>query len=214
MKLIRRIIFIILILILPFITLIRGAVFLHNTYALHPWLSVLLASGGTLLLLTLYFSFIAKKIKGRRSSRKEIKRRALFAGILIFLFCLKALIFLSIDNVKHHEVQQEFLSLHPILRLSVSTLIFIDKDMIITDASRLPEDYRKMGLASKKNSLHYIQEDGFVHAIDIRTNTRSEIRNKLIKWYFSAMGFNTLRHGGTADHLHVSLKSHHRPWAK
>ena len=83
----------------------------------------------------------------------------------------------------------------------------------MTDANRQPEDYRKMGLKSKKNSLHYQQSNGFVHAFDVRTKNRSWLRNGLLQLYFKAMGFNTLRHGGTGDHLHISLKSRDRPCA-
>ena len=99
------------------------------------------------------------------------------------------------------------------MRMSVSTILFLDKSLIITDAQRLPEDYKKMGLKTKSRSLHYEQSDGFVHAIDIRTNGRTDIRNFFIKSYFSLMGFNTLRHDGTGDHLHISLKSFDSPGA-
>ena len=64
-----------------------------------------------------------------------------------------------------------------------------------------------MGLNTNSRSLHYIQSDGFVHAIDIRTAGRSELRNQLTLWVFRSFGFNTLRHGGTADHLHISINS-------
>jgi hypothetical protein len=68
-----------------------------------------------------------------------------------------------------------------------------------------------MGLPTKSHSLHFKQSDGFSHAIDIRVKGRSEVRNWLLERYFRMMGFNTLRHFGTADHLHVSLLSHDRP---
>jgi len=31
------------------------------------------------------------------------------------------------------------------------------------------------------------------------------VKNRLVQLYFVAMGFDTLRHVGTADHLHVEL---------
>ena len=46
---------------------------------------------------------------------------------------------------------------------------------------------------------------GHVYAVDIRTKGRKEWQNSLVRGYFRAMGFETLRHVGTADHLHVSL---------
>jgi len=33
----------------------------------------------------------------------------------------------------------------------MSTLVYVDKKLIITDASREPEDYKKMGLPTKRN---------------------------------------------------------------
>ena len=45
----------------------------------------------------------------------------------------------------------------------------------------------------------------------LRTIRQGELRNALVADYFRLMGFNTLRHVGTADHLHVSLMSHGRP---
>ena len=128
-------------------------------------------------------------------------------------YALHGILFFSDANAKSKTVQKEFTSLHPILRLSTSTILYLDNELIMTDANRVPEDYQKMGLKSKKRSLHYKQSNGYVHAMDIRTNGRSEIRNFLLKTYFQLMGFNVLRHGGTGDHLHVSLKSFDSPGA-
>ena len=55
--------------------------------------------------------------------------------------------------------------------------------------------------------VHFRQDDGFVHALDLRTIHRPEWRNLAAELAFRAMGFHTLRHVGTADHLHVSLRS-------
>lgn len=82
---------------------------------------------------------------------------------------------------------------------------------MVTDADRQPEDYGKMGLPTKSHSLHYRQSSGYAHAVDLRTLRRGALRNALVAAYFRLMGFNTLRHMGSADHLHVSLKSHERP---
>jgi len=62
-----------------------------------------------------------------------------------------------------------------------------------------------MGLPPNESSLHFIQDDGYAHAVDLRTVGRSEFRNRMVEAGFKVMGFNTLRHSGTADHLHVSL---------
>ena len=151
--------------------------------------------------------------KGTKGGKILVAIQFLIAIVLVMVYCLPAVFYLNPVNAKYEAVQDEFTSLHPILRLGVSTLIFLDKDLLITDANRKPEDYQKMGLKTKKHSLHYIQSNGYSHAIDLRTNGRSEIRNWLVSKYFNLMGFNTLRHIGTADHLHISIFSHDRPKA-
>ena len=76
---------------------------------------------------------------------------------------------------------------------------------MVTDLGRTAEDYLKMGLPVNETSLHFKLDDRFVHALDLRTVGRTEWRNRLTAGYFRLMGFRTLRHVGTADHLHVSL---------
>lgn len=204
---------VIFLLILPFIALIRGAVFIHEQYELLPWLSL---AGGVLisaLLIFIYIVYFQAWIKGHLGNASSLKRGYWVALVLVLVYCAPGVLFLSAANAKHEEVQKEFRSLHPVLRLGVSTLIFLDKKLILTDAKRQPEDYRKMGLKTKNHSLHYKQNNGYAHAIDIRVNGRSGFRNFLIKQYFQWMGFNTLRHVGTADHLHISIMSHDRPGA-
>ncbi len=204
---------IILLLVLPFAFLIRGAVYFHHYQSFSPWIAI---AGGvmvTTVLLFIYMTFFYGRLTGKLGDSGSLKRRSFFALIIVLGYSLYGLVFLSDSNVKHPEVRKEYTSLHPILRLSISTIVFLDEGLILTDAKRQPEDYKKMGLKSKKRSLHYPQNDGYVHAIDIRTNGRSEIRNFFLKTYFQLMGLNTLRHVGTGDHLHVSLHSHDSPGA-
>jgi len=163
--------------------------------------SLLVAAIFTTILLFLYFSFFYGKFTGRFGDFDALKRRAV--------------LFFSSSNLKNPQLKSEINALHPILRLGMSTLIYVDKELIVTDASREPEDYRKMGLPSKKASLHYKQPStNYAHAVDIRTQRRAGWKNFLVKKYFDLLGFNTLRHGGTADHLHVSIKSHDYPGAR
>ncbi len=205
---------IVLLLILPFILLIRGAVYFHVHYHFFPWLSILGGVLLTALVLFIYFTFIYGRIFGDVGDVRSFKRRGLLAILIVLLYCLHGIFYVSSNNMKNTALQREITQVHPILRLSVSTIIHLDKKLVITDANRLPEDYQKMGLRSKKHSLHYKQKNGYTHALDLRTSQRSEFRNFLVKVYFQLMGFNALRHGGTGDHLHVSLLSHDRPYAK
>jgi hypothetical protein len=205
---------VIALILLPFVLLIRGSVWLYHAYELNTWIA--LTGGVTLafLALLIYFTFIYGSIFGfKKLSGKSMKGKAIVVAILVFVFCGYTLINLSGVNAKSGEVKKEFRSLHPFMRIGVGTLLLADRDALITDMSRTHGDYKKMGLKKLKNSLHYEQKDGYVHAMDLRTIGRGKIRNMLIKTYFQMMGFKTLRHVGTADHLHVSLPPHDKPFA-
>lgn len=202
-----------LLVVLPFICLIRGAVYFHKTYEWYPSMAILGGGIITLVLLVIYITWFYGRFTGRLGNKESFKFRLFLAGILILVYCGHGLFFFKSDHAKSEGVRKEFTNLHPVLRLSISTLLFVDSDLILTDASRLPEDYKKMGLKTKRHSLHYKQSNGYAHAFDVRTKGHSELRNNMIQWYFSLMGLNTLRHGGTGDHLHVSLLSHDRPGA-
>lgn len=201
----------VILLILPFIVLIRGAVYFHSHYEWHPQLAILGGALVTLVLLVIYFSWFYGRLTGKVGTSKSFKFKAYLGLVLVLGYCAYGLFFFNGENAKSEAVRSEYTSLHPILRLSISTILFVDKNLILTDASRLPEDYRKMGLKTKSHSLHYKQSNGYAHAFDLRTQGHSEWRNEALELYFRLMGLNTLRHGGTADHLHVSLKSHDRP---
>lgn len=204
-----------LLLILPFAILIRGASHFHIEFGWSPLFCLGLAAGCTAAIMFIYFSFFYGKLTGKLGSFNALKWRALIAFLFVAVYLLHGILFFSGTNMKNPALKQEMRELHPIVRLSLSTLIHLDKDLIITDASRVPEDYKSMGLATKSKSLHYKQAStNYVHAVDIRTKGRNEIKNTLVNIYFKLMGFNTLRHTGTADHLHVSLMSHDAPYAK
>ena len=96
----------------------------------------------------------------------------------------QSVLFLSTKNAKSQEVQREYRNLHPILRMSVSTFMLMDRSLIITDGNRSPEDYRRMGLPTKSHSLHYPQTSGYAHAVDLRTKGKAEWKNGIVKTYF------------------------------
>lgn len=195
---------------MPFILLIRGAIYFHEVYFLAPTICIIAGLCLTTFLIAIYLLFFYGRVTGTVGS---FRLKLWMAFLVVGVYSMHGLFFLSTKNVKHSKIQKDFRSIHPILRLSISTIIRFDPTLIITDSNRIPEDYRKMGMKSKKHSLHYKQSSGYVHAIDIRTNNRSFVRNYLIRGYFWMMGFNTLLHGGTGEHLHVSLSSADRPGA-
>ncbi len=190
---------------LPFWVLIRGSLWLQQQYHLSPWAALFGGVGISALVIFVYMLYFQGRVTGEYGDRRSLQRRYLLAFLLVAVYCLPGLFSLSAANAKHESVRAEFRSLHPILRLGISTLIFLDRDLLITDADRQPEDYRRMGLPTRSRSKHYRQADGYAHAVDIRTIGHTRLRNRLIQSYFDLMGFRTLRHIGTADHLHVEL---------
>lgn len=201
--------------VLPFIVLIRVSVFCYTAFELHPWISLLIAAVLTFLLLFYYLTWLYKVFTGKKRAKEgALKFNFRVSLIVVAGFCVWTLLFLSAGNAKTSNVQGEYSSTHPLLRLAVSTLIIFDSDLVITDMSRTHKDYDDMGLKRLNNSLHYPQADGYVHAMDLRTNDRSDLRNDILKTYFWLMGFNTIRHVGTGDHLHISLMIHENPQAK
>ena len=142
----------ILFLTLPFIVLIRGAIHLHEYNQYPPSLSLLGGIFLATLLLTIYLIFFRGQLTGEVGS---IRTKLWLALFLVIGYGAHGLFFFSDANSKSSQVQKEFRELHPILRVSISTLIHLDPSLIVTDANRHPEDYRKMGMSSKKHSLHY-----------------------------------------------------------
>ena len=184
----------------PFLVLIRGAVWLYRAHGLATWMALLLSGAATLVLLSLYGVVISRRLD--RPARWGWIAKWV-AAPLVVCYCGFALLHLARENAKDDAIHSVYAATHPLLRLAVSTLILADRNAVITDLARTPDDYRRMGLPLNRRSLHYPQADGWVHAVDLRTT--SGLRSLLVEWYFRAMGFDTLRHTGTHDHLHVSL---------
>ncbi|GAB5525328.1 MAG: hypothetical protein Roseis2KO_32000 [Roseivirga sp.] len=198
----------------PFIVLIRGSVFFHEYFRLGAYSSLILGALITIAILLIYLALLYKSLfKEHQLTRRSIMGKVIFASLILLGYLGYTLFYLSDNNAKTSTVHKEFTALHPIVRVSVGTILLVDRSMLITDMSRTKEDYKTMGLKALNNSLHYPQSDGYVHAMDLRTNGRSGIRNFLLKTYFSIMGFHTLRHVGTDDHLHISLSIHENPEA-
>jgi len=191
----------ILLAVLPFVVLMRVSVFLYLRHGYPAWFAVLAGVGGAMGLVTAYGAWWSRRLTGRLGLRRA--RRVAMA--LVLAFSCYALLYVSSAHAKSEEVRAYYTALHPLLRVALSTLILADREVVMTDLARRPEDYRAMGLPAYDGSLHYVQADGYVHAADLRTLGRGAVKNGLVQLYFRAMGFETLRHVGTADHLHVEL---------
>jgi hypothetical protein len=187
---------------LPFLLLIRGGVLLYQWWGLGTWPSLLLSALATMSLLAAYAGVVGTWLGARKELRRLFARGAMGIGAAYVAY---ALVFVASANAKTVDVRAEYRSLHPLLRLASSAVILVDPASVITDASRTSEDYARMGLPTEERSLHYRQPGGYVHALDFRTTGRSGLRNLTVHVGFRALGFRVLRHGGTGDHLHVSL---------
>lgn len=191
---------------LPFWLLFRGTIFLYQEYSWWFVFGLLAMCVVVFFVLLIYVAMIWDSVLGaNKITRKSVKGKMWFVLFLMVGYIGYTAFSFSAANAKSETVAAEFQELHPLLRMSVGTFIFLDPSLMVTDMSRVPEDYQSMGLATKTQSLHYEQADGFVHAVDLRTKGRPEWKNSLLKGYFWFLGFRTLRHSGTADHLHISL---------
>lgn len=187
---------------LPFLVLIRTSLYVYLQYGFNGWLALGTGVAMTILLLLLYAVFIMYKMQKRPQVHKYIRRGIVF---LVVAYCSYGLLYFSGVNAKNAEIESYYRSLHPILRVSLATTLLVDDDLMVTDMQREPGDYEAMGLPVRQNSMHYIQDTGYVHAVDLRTRNRPEWKNRLTQGAFYVLGMNTLRHVGTADHLHISL---------
>ena len=189
---------------LPFVVLVRGAVFFYEYGNVPGWLALFVAALLTIGLVTLYASWLLRTLTG--GGRRPVLLLAKWVALpLVMFYCGFSLLYLSRVNAKP-DVRAYYRTVHPLLRLALTTWILVDDRLVVTDMRRAREDYRQMGLSVNETSLHYRQGDGWVHAVDLRTAERGWFRNRLVQLYFWGMGFNTQRHVGTADHLHVDIR--------
>jgi hypothetical protein len=205
---VRALLKIALIIALPFAVLVRGSVFFYEHGTTSVWLALLTAAILTGGVVTAYAVWLARKFtkRGGRGGRALIIPVAKWVALpLVVFYCGYSLVYIASVHAKSPPVRAYYGSLHPLLRLALSTLILVDRDMLITDSGRLPEDYGRMGLPTNSRTRHFKQADGWIHAVDLRTTGRGVIKDRGVQFYFWLMGFDTRRHVGTADHLHVEL---------
>ena len=190
-----------LVIVLPFYVYVRTSVYLH-AQGVSPWLSVATGAGLTMAIVAVYATWVTRRFTGKARARSLARWIALpvVAG-----WCAYSVVYLAKANAKTDAIRGYYSSVHPVLRAALGTAILVDPDIVLTDAIRVPADYGRMGLPVYDRTLHYRQKTGWVHAVDLRTIGRSPVKNAALQLYFSSMGFRTLRHVGTADHLHVSL---------
>ena len=191
-----------LLLVLPFFVLVRTSVWLRDVGAGNAWIPLFGGVLVTALLLAAYGLATVRKLTGKWGLPRYTRR---VLAALVAVYAIHGVVYLSAGNAKSEDVRSGYVAVHPLLRMATATLVLADRDLVVTDASRTLADYERMGLPPNEASLHFEQADGWVHAVDLRTLGRNRWRNGFMSLYFWAMGFHTLRHRGTADHLHVSI---------
>jgi len=187
---------------LPFLAYVRSSVFFYQ-HSTPSYVALMLGALVTLGVVAAYTVWFARRFTGRAKAERMLRWVALPTAAA---WCLYSAIYLARVNAKSDAVHAYYSSVHPILRVALSTVILVDPDLVITDTRRVASDYGRMGLPVNERTLHFDQRDGWVHAVDLRTRERNELQNRFVQLYFWTMGFSTLRHVGTADHLHVQLR--------
>ena len=190
------------VIVLPFMLFLKLGTFLYLNEWAGSWTSVFYSITATAVVVTATLLLLFRKII---RSLKAAKRLFISVAVLILLICGFGLISISQERVKHPEDYKTYTQLHPWLRLASATAFIWDDELLLTDTRRTRSDYLNMGLTPYSASLHYMQESGFVHAIDIRTLGRSRFQNAVTQLYYRALGFRVIRHTGTADHIHVEI---------
>lgn len=190
-------------LILPFVVLVRTSVHMYSVYHLNGWVALGTGVIATIALLLGYGLFVAHRYE------REIRLHKYFVrgiALLVFAYAIYGTMYYSSLNTKTEVIQSYYRSLHPIMRVALTTITLADSDLLVTDIKRYPDDYARMGLPVNQQSLHYPQSDGYVHAVDLRTAGRAEWKNMLTRLALNLVGLKSIRHVGTADHLHVYLR--------
>ena len=188
--------------VLPLVALVRLSSWFYLRLDWPTWG----AMGGAITVTVLLVTASAAWFSHRLTGKARLGTLAKWVAVpLVAVYAGYALLYVADTNTKTAEVRAFYRTLHPILRVGLSTLILADAQLVITDLGRTPADYERMGLPVFDRSHHFQQRNGYVHAADLRTIGRSAARNWLVIAYFRVMGFRTLRHVGTADHLHVGL---------
>jgi hypothetical protein len=201
-QLIVRLIMLLIALVVPFLVLIRSSVYMYQTYRLNGWLALAVGVLATVLLLIGYGGYITYRFRKNFRIHKYLVRGII---VLVTAYTIYGVLYYSSLNTKTDEINSYYRSLHPIMRVAITTITLADSDLLITDIRREPEDYAEMRLPENKQSLHYVQSDGYVHAVDLRSKGRPEWQNWLMRMAFNLTGLESIRHVGTTDHLHIYL---------
>src|SRR5438034_1798175 len=145
-----------LIIALPFAVLVRGSVFFYEHGGTPVWLSLLTAAILTGGVITVYAVWIARKFmrRGVRGGRALVMPLAKWVALpLVLFYCSYSLLYLASVNAKSAPVRAYYGSVHPLLRLALSTAIHVDRDILMTDTVHFQEEYDKVVLKDNNSPV-------------------------------------------------------------
>ncbi len=196
---------ILLLMVLPLLVLIKGTAMSY--YAEMSYLVSLFIGGFAAFLVLLTYMVAIDRVAGRQIFFSLWVKFGI-AALCVMSFILYSMYVLNDENVKNRRIASQYTQTHPVLRLGLQSWSLFDRSLVITDIARSHSFYRRHRMRTYYRSLHFPQKhlDGKVYALDIRTKGRGKFRNWMTQVVFRMMGFGTLRHTGTADHLHIELR--------
>ncbi|VAW81354.1 hypothetical protein MNBD_GAMMA12-1533 [hydrothermal vent metagenome] len=196
---------ILLLMVLPLLVLIKGTAMSY--YAEMSYLLSLFIGGFAAFIVLLTYMIAIDRVAGRQIFF-SIWVKLSVAALCVMSFVLYSMYVLNDENVKNRRIASQYTQTHPVLRLGLQSWSLFDRSLVITDIARSHSFYRRHRMRTYYRSLHFPQKhlDGKVYALDIRTKGRGKFRNWITQVVFRMMGFGTLRHTGTADHLHIELR--------
>jgi hypothetical protein len=109
---------------LPFLVLVRGSVFFYQNSGTPVWVSVLTAAILTGGVITAYAVWLARKLmrRGVRGGRALVMPVAKWVALpLVVFYCGYSLLYVASVNAKSAPVRAYYRSVHPLLRLALST---------------------------------------------------------------------------------------------
>src|SRR5687767_4451495 len=119
--------------VLPFFVLVRTSVALYSHQRYPSWVALAAGVGCMLVVVTVYGAWLSLRLTGRARILTVARGVAL---PLVVAYCGYALLYLSAANAKSERVQAYYTSLHPLLRIALSTWILFDREIVITDVAR------------------------------------------------------------------------------
>jgi len=119
------------------------------------------------------------------------------------LYCGYSLLYLASVNAKSEPVRAYYRSVHPLLRLAPSTLILVDRDMLITDSGRLPET--TAGWITDQQPHPPLQSRRWLDPCRRSAHDRRGVIQTAGAVLLLADGIRDSKTRRTADHLHVEL---------